>query len=111
MKFKARVSGKGRRDRAHLAEELERRVMLSAAIAAFGAQVTFGVGSQPRSVATADVNGDGKLDLLVANGAAGNVGVLPGNGNGGFGAESTFAVGTTPFSVAVGDFNRDGKLD
>jgi len=79
-------SGEKRKShRAQLAEELERRVMLSAAVAAFGAQVTFGVGSQPRSVVTADVNSDGKLDLLVSHGAGNSVGVLLGNGDGSFG--------------------------
>ncbi len=85
--------------------------MLASAIAAFAPQVTFGVGSQPRAVATADVNADGKLDLVVANGTAGTVGVLLGNGSGGFGTQATFSVGTTPFGVAVADLNRDGRLD
>src|SRR5689334_22614773 len=104
-------AGKGKRDRAHLAEELERRVMLSSAIAAFGAQVTFGVGSRPRGVVTADVNSDGKPDLIVTNGQAATVGVLLGNGSGGFGTQATFSVGSTPFGVAVADLNRDGKVD
>src|ERR1700680_2977074 len=92
-------------------ESLERRLFLSSAIAAFGAQQTFATGSNPRSVAVADVNIDGKLDLIVANSVSNTVGVLLGNGNGTFQTQQTFTVGTTPFSVAVADVNADGKLD
>src|ERR1700680_534107 len=48
-------------------EGLERRRFLSSAIAAFAAQQTFAAGVHPYSVAQSDVNGDGRLDLIVAN--------------------------------------------
>ena len=92
-------------------EELERRMLLSTAIAAFAPQVTFGAGASPRSVATADVNGDGKLDLIVANAGGNSLSVMLGNGNGTFGGQSIFAVGSSPYSVAVADVNRDGRID
>jgi hypothetical protein len=62
-------------------------------------------------VAVGDFNGDGKLDLAVANASSNNVSVLLGNGTGGFGAATNYAVGAPPHSVAVGDFNGDGTLD
>jgi len=62
-------------------------------------------------VAVGDLNGDGKLDLAVANENSENVSVLLGNGSGGFGVATNFAAGNAPFSVAVGDLNGDGKLD
>jgi hypothetical protein len=65
---------------------------------------------QPYSMATADLNGDGKPDLITAN-FYNNVGVLLGNGDGTFGAASIFDTGSNPLSVAVGDFNADGKVD
>src|SRR5258706_12933883 len=70
----------------------------------------------PRSVAVADVNGDGKTDLLVANECNdpnwdGTVGVLLGNGNGTFQAVVTYNSGGSPESVAVADVNGDGKPD
>src|SRR5512139_340998 len=71
----------------------------------------FHVGIGPLSVAAGDLNGDGTLDLAVANGGSNTVSVLLGTGTGSFAATTNFAVGTNPQSVAVGDFNGDRKLD
>jgi hypothetical protein len=75
----------------------------------------FAVDTSPFSVAVADVNGDGKPDLVTANIYAnpGDVSVLLGNGSGGFTAASgsPFPAGVDPISVAVADFNGDGKPD
>ena len=68
-------------------------------------------GTLPSSAAVADFDGDGKLDVVVANSGSSNVSVFLGNGNGTFQAAANYAVGTNPDSVAVGDFNGDGKLD
>jgi VCBS repeat protein len=64
-----------------------------------------------------DFNGDGELDLAVANyyGDYGDtVSILLGTGTGSFGAKTDFGTGgvsSGASSVAVGDFNGDGKLD
>jgi hypothetical protein len=83
----------------------------------------FQVGSQPRSVAVGDFNGDQKQDLVVTNENSRSVSVLLGTGNGGFGVAQNFDVGTSvsgtnlfPYWVAVGDFDGpngtgDGRPD
>src|SRR6266699_280774 len=70
------------------------------------------VGNGPAGVAVADLNGDGKPDLVVANFDDNTLSVLLGNGDGTFQAAQTFGgVGPKPQTVAVGDFNGDGKPD
>jgi hypothetical protein len=71
------------------------------------------VGNCPYGVAVADFNGDGKLDLAVANSNDNTVSILLGNGDGTFtpAPGSPVAAGGTPMALAVGDFNGDGKLD
>jgi len=69
-------------------------------------------GGFPVSIAVADFNGDGILDLAVANNGSNTVTVLLGNGDGTFTATATSpATGQNPFSIAVGDFNGDGIPD
>ena len=77
----------------------------------FAAQVDYAVGSAPDSVAAGDFNGDGKLDLAVANSESNTVSLLLGNGDGTFQAKTDYATGSYPVSMAVGDFNGDGKCD
>ena len=60
-----------------------------------------------------DFNGDGNLDLAVANAEHGDntVSVLLGDGNGGFSPAVNFPTGAAPTSIAIGDFNGDGYTD
>ena len=69
------------------------------------------VGSYYDSVAVGDFNGDGKLDVALANYGISNVSVLLGNGNGTFQPAITYPAGSNPLAVAVGDFNGDGRPD
>ena len=79
----------------------------------FAPVVTYPVGNTPRNLAVADVNGDGKLDVLTANENSSTIGVLLGNGNGTFQAPATFSAGTgsNPHDIAVADVNGDGRPD
>ncbi|MFZ0948447.1 MAG: FG-GAP-like repeat-containing protein [Candidatus Sulfotelmatobacter sp.] len=84
----------------------------------FRPPVTYSSGGQSAvSVAVADVNGDGKLDLLVANQSGenngdGSVGVLLGNGNGTFRPPVTYDAGdSVTSSLAVADLKGNGKQD
>ena len=72
--------------------------------------LAYDVGSQPDSVALGDFNGDGKIDLAVANRGSNTVSILIGNGDGTFHAAVNNSV-NNPQSMAVGDFDRDGRLD
>src|SRR5437867_2599275 len=87
------------------------KVLLGNGDGTFQPAQRFTTGGVPRSVAVGDVNGDGRLDLAVANYSSNAVSVLVGNGDGTFQPAQSFAVGTYPISVAVGDVNGDGRLD
>ncbi len=80
---------------------------------AAGSPIATGVNGQPLSMAIADFNFDGKVDLAVSNFNFNYVTVLQGNGNGGFSQTigSPITVGNRPASLVAGDFNLDGKPD
>src|SRR5260370_448434 len=69
------------------------------------------VGSRPNSIVAGDFNGDGRLDLAVADGFSNEVSVLLGNGDGTFQPQVTYAVGSYPVAMLAGDFNGTGHLD
>ncbi|CAF4432472.1 unnamed protein product [Rotaria magnacalcarata] len=77
----------------------------------FTAQTTYSTGCWPNSIVSADVNGDGKPDIIVANYVWNNVGVLFNTGKGTFAAQTTYSTGNWPTSVAEADVNGDGKHD
>jgi hypothetical protein len=71
------------------------------------------VGHLPSSVVAADLNGDGRPDLAVANGDSNDVTVLLGNGAGGFSATpgSPVEVRRAPGALVAADLNGDGSPD
>jgi hypothetical protein len=92
-------------------------ILLGSGAGTFQTAVTYGSGGSsgpfwPVSIAIADVNGDHKPDLMVANGGSNTVGVLLGNGDGTFQPAAAYGSGAFfPVSVAVADLNGDGKPD
>src|SRR5262249_26446468 len=76
-------------------------VLLGAGDGTFQAEQRLAVGANPYSVAVADVNGDGRLDLVTANYGSNDVSVLLGNGDGAFQAQQRFAAGDHPLHPAV----------
>ena len=87
-------------------------VLLGNGDGTFKPAVTYDSGApQAVSVAVADVNADGKPDILVANSSGtGRVSVLLGNGDGTFRASGGYA-SLNAQALAVADVNHDGKLD
>jgi FG-GAP-like repeat len=77
----------------------------------FAPAVNYDAGAAPRFIVSADLNHDGKLDLVIANQNSRNVSVLIGNGGGTFAPAVNYAVDDTPLSVAIADVNGDGKPD
>jgi hypothetical protein len=61
----------------------------------------------------ADVNNDGRWDIVIPNAEVSNIGLLLGRGDGTFETQITFSTGTDsfPYGLAVADFNRDNLAD
>lgn len=89
---------------------------LGTPVPSFAAKSDFPTGSSSLGVAVADLNGDGKPDLAVADAGGNALSVLI-NVTGlaavtpSFASKVDFPTGIAPFAVAAGDLNGDGKLD
>jgi hypothetical protein len=70
-----------------------------------------GGGSPRGGGATQDLDGDGHLDLILADLDPGFVSVMRGVGNGSFEGAVNYQVGRTPASMKVVDINDDGEFD
>jgi hypothetical protein len=85
----------------------------------FTGPTAFNAGNRPVSVVAADVNTDGKPDLITANyntnGAGGNTVLINTTTTGAttpsFSGPTAFNAGIRPYSVVAADVNTDGKPD
>jgi len=60
----------------------------------FAPHVSYGAGAGAYGLAAGDMNGDGKLDLVVTNTGVNTVSVLVGHGNGTLQAPENYATGS-----------------
>ena len=94
-------------------------VLINIGDGAFASPVSYethiggGGGDSPLSTSLVDLNGDGKVDLVTADGSKDSMSVLLNNGDGTFPSYQVYdtGVGSNPVAVAVGDLNGDGKPD
>ncbi|HVO62766.1 MAG TPA: FG-GAP-like repeat-containing protein [Terriglobales bacterium] len=78
----------------------------------FQAPIVYALNDDAWALAAGDINGDGKLDIVLPHFAANTFSVLLGNGDGSFRALPDFTNGSVDLGgVALRDLNGDGKLD
>jgi hypothetical protein len=91
------------------------RVLLGRGDATFGPPVSLALGHEASVLATADLDGDGDLDLVAGPitllGGPYGVGVFLNHGDGSFGARQDVPVGHDPCGLALGDLDGDARPD
>lgn len=85
-------------------------------VPAFSTRIAFAAGNSPSAVDTADIDGDGRKDLVVAATGSDNVtilinGTIQGAQTPAFAPNQSFAACSSPVSIAEGDINGDGRPD
>jgi hypothetical protein len=77
----------------------------------FDLDQSYPAGAGPRSVAMGDLDGDGRLDLAVANSGSSNVSVLYNRGRARYDSMIELEAGQAPRAMVAGDLDGDGQLD
>jgi hypothetical protein len=68
-------------------------------------------GEQPLSIVSADLDGDGDVDLATLNAGLNDLAILINDGTGEFGITSRPGIGDGPEKLASADFDGDGDID
>ncbi|MEP1791379.1 FG-GAP-like repeat-containing protein, partial [Reichenbachiella sp.] len=81
----------------------------------FASKVEYAVGESPYAVAVGDLDGDGRVDLVVTNLHSNTISVLRNTSSGTdaihYDERVDYSTGTQPYFVSVGDLDNDGKVD
>src|SRR5258706_1597327 len=86
-------------------------INLSTADGVYAPQVCYALpNGQPYSIAVGDFNGDGNLDLAIANGTSSFYEYLN-DGKGNFHLQATIQTTAPIYSIVAADANHDGKID
>jgi hypothetical protein len=104
------LDGDGRPEAA-LAVEDSVVVMRNDGKGALAPPVVYPGGKNVRALVMADLDSDGKRDIVTVEAGDGAVSVYPGRGDGTLLPRRSRPVGAAPEAVAVGDLNGDGSLD
>ncbi|MFI5192755.1 MAG: FG-GAP-like repeat-containing protein [Chitinophagales bacterium] len=86
----------------------------SAGNISFAAKKDYSLLSHPDNITTADLDNDGKPDLITSNFSGNSISIFRNTSTGGvlsLGPEIDYAVGSNPDYVSAGDLDGDGKLD
>jgi len=93
----------------------EASILINNGDGTFKSPANYSISGNVQALAAADLNADGKLDLVVSSGGtSATISVLLGNGDGTFGSPVVYTSNLLSIysaSIAVADFNGDGKLD
>lgn len=85
-------------------------ILLGKGDGTFQAKTDYPVGQSPYGIVLQDFNGDGKLDLAVAN-TSNTISILLGNGDGTFQPHKDTTSDNAPAALAAGDFDGDKLPD
>ncbi|HMK19059.1 MAG TPA: FG-GAP-like repeat-containing protein [Chitinophagaceae bacterium] len=83
-------------------------------IVSFASPVSYKTNEYPKTVSVSDLDGDMKLDIVVANHVGGDISVFKNNstpGNINFSSQATLPIGGRVELLELGDFDGDGKDD
>jgi hypothetical protein len=109
----SRPSGIGVRAAADMNGDGRKDLLCVSGSRQFAAPIEVTVTSDPHDISVGDLNGDSRLDFVLAlpNSGAGRVAAVLNEGNGSFRVGSYYSMGGHVLSVRVGEVNGDGILD